>query len=123
MPAPTSPLAASEIGSLSVVAEIATTKPVSEDIKEPSSATSLEATLAQTSPNVDGDQSDQPATPNTSEPVDSTATGTVESGKVSEPDPEVEGWEWRIFTLTLVRHGQVRVLSVFPTLPQHFFAG
>lgn len=95
-----------------------------DDTEPPSLTTSLVATHEPATPNADGDQTDKGADPNVNapEPAKSTATDTVEPDKVSEPAPKDKGRDCKIFTLTLVRHGQVRVFSVFLTLPQYLLA-
>lgn len=107
---------------LEAVDETITTNP--DDTEAPSLATSLVATHEPTTPNADGDQTDKIADPNmdASEPAKSTATDTVEPDKVSEPAPKDEGRECKIFTLTLVRHGQVCVFSVFLTVSLYLLA-
>lgn len=100
-----------EVGSLSLVDETITTK--LEDTEAPSLTTSLVATHEPTTPSAEDDQTDEVAEPNVnaSEPAKSTETDTVEPDKVSESAPKDQGRECKIFTLTLVRHGQVRVFS------------
>lgn len=111
-----------ENGSLSSVDETITTK--LEDTETPSLTTSLAATREPATPIADGDQTDKVADPNVNapEPAKSIATDTVEPDKVSEPAPKDKGRDCKIFTLTLVRHGQVCVFSVFLTLSQYLLA-
>lgn len=110
-----SPIHMSETGdsesSLGVIVEVATTKPLSQNSKEPSLSSSIDTTSEHA--RLDGDQPCKlnHHKENASEPADGTATSDVKPEETSEANAEIKEWDWRIFTLTLVRHGQVRSFS------------